>query len=136
MRVENGFYVWKKGFVGKLSDHFTCREFECRCSYSDCTESRISVDYMSNLEKARVEYGSPIKVTSGYRCLKHNRDIGSSDTSQHVLGNAADTVPKDFTTESLDNWIKVVRKYFKSIGLAVNFVHTDGRTDNSREWVY
>lgn len=48
------------------------------------------------LEAIRVRLGmAPVHVSSGYRCLALNRVLGSRDTSQHVLGEAADfTAPR------------------------------------------
>jgi zinc D-Ala-D-Ala carboxypeptidase len=40
----------------------------------------------------------PVIVTSGYRSLRLNRAIGSRDTSQHVLGEAADFRAPQFGT--------------------------------------
>lgn len=42
------------------------------------------------LDAVRELLSTPIIVTSGYRCLKVNKGIGSSDTSQHVKGEAVD----------------------------------------------
>lgn len=46
------------------------------------------------LELVRGILGVPLIVHSGYRNLALNRRIGSKDTSQHVLCQAADMVPK------------------------------------------
>ena len=48
------------------------------------------------LEKVREVLGNnPIKISSGYRCLKLNRALKSKDTSYHVKGLAADfTCPR------------------------------------------
>jgi hypothetical protein len=40
----------------------------------------------------------PVIITSGYRSLRLNRAIGSRDTSQHVLGEAADFRSPQFGT--------------------------------------
>jgi len=49
------------------------------------------------LEAVRVRLGcAPIIVSSGYRCLELNRLLGSKDTSQHVLGEAADFICPGF----------------------------------------
>lgn len=44
------------------------------------------------LEPARVRLGSPIIVTSGYRCVELNKAVGGVVTSQHTKGQAADLV--------------------------------------------
>ena len=51
------------------------------------------------LEAVRVRLGTaPIHITSGYRSLPLNRLIGSRDSSQHVLGEAADFICPGFGT--------------------------------------
>ena len=42
------------------------------------------------LEPLRQKYGSPITVTSGYRCPLLNKAIGGATNSQHMRGEAAD----------------------------------------------
>jgi hypothetical protein len=42
------------------------------------------------LEPLRRKVGRPLILTSGFRSLPVNRLVGSADTSQHVLGQAAD----------------------------------------------
>ena len=44
----------------------------------------------SQLDKVRYLLGNPVNLSSGYRCLKVNRRIGSKDSSQHVNGEAVD----------------------------------------------
>lgn len=42
------------------------------------------------LEPLRAILACTITISSGYRCLKLNRAVGSKDDSQHVKGQAAD----------------------------------------------
>ena len=42
------------------------------------------------LDPARERYGGPVMVNSGYRCAKHNREVGGVSASQHLCGEAAD----------------------------------------------
>lgn len=42
--------------------------------------------------------GSPIIITSGYRCQKVNQLVGGKQSSQHVLGQAADFKCPSFGT--------------------------------------
>jgi uncharacterized protein YcbK (DUF882 family) len=42
------------------------------------------------LEPAREKLGGPIIVNSGYRCERHNREVGGVANSQHLRGEAAD----------------------------------------------
>lgn len=42
------------------------------------------------LDPLREEWGAPIIVTSGYRCVRLNAVVGGARSSQHVYGQAAD----------------------------------------------
>lgn len=45
------------------------------------------------LDPLREAWGSPLNVSSGFRCRELNRAVGGSDTSAHMEGHAADIVP-------------------------------------------
>ena len=90
-----------------LSPHFALSEF----CVSD-TAARRGIDNTPpghviqalertalGLEAVRVRLGTaPITITSGYRSLPLNRLIGSRDSSQHVMGEAADFICPRFGT--------------------------------------
>ena len=50
------------------------------------------------LETVRTILGRPMIITSGFRCLKLNRCVGSKDNSAHVKGLAADFICPSFGT--------------------------------------
>jgi uncharacterized protein YcbK (DUF882 family) len=121
------FYVWKKGEDITFTEHFKSKEFECQCSHADCIDQKISKKLIENLEKCRQEYKHAVIINSGYRCAKHNKEIGGADKSQHMEGKAADTRPKLLTTDTMDEWIKVLNSTFKAMGIAQSFIHVDVR---------
>lgn len=45
------------------------------------------------LDPLRIAWGSPIKISSGYRCPALNKAVGGSTTSAHNAGYAADMYP-------------------------------------------
>ena len=53
------------------------------------------------LDRIREEYGSAIRVSSGYRCKLLNSLVGGAKNSQHLYGEAADLVPVDGNTRRL-----------------------------------
>ncbi len=57
------------------------------------------------LQPIRNQFGV-ILVTSGYRCLRLNRAIGSSDGSDHVKGYAADIVSSNHSELEMAKWIQ------------------------------
>lgn len=53
------------------------------------------------LEQVRKVINKQIQVTSGYRCKELNQAVGSSETSQHRLGCAADIKVAGMTPNQL-----------------------------------
>jgi uncharacterized protein YcbK (DUF882 family) len=83
------------------------------------------------------------QVNSGARCLKHNRDEGSADTSQHLKLTAIDCIfflKKNGKRTQIDNiqvaTTAVESKLFTGVGYlryvksGDNLVHLDCRTGN------
>jgi zinc D-Ala-D-Ala carboxypeptidase len=97
-----------------LSPNFTLREFtDSATAVARGWENVPPPEVMENLrttaaglEAVRsllttiVGHPVPIIITSGYRSLRLNRAIGSRDTSQHVLGEAADFRAPQFGTSA------------------------------------
>jgi zinc D-Ala-D-Ala carboxypeptidase len=87
-----------------LSEHFTLEELTASDTalrkgiknIPDEATTKNLTHLANELEKVRAILGKPMIITSGFRCLELNRHIGSNDTSQHVLGLAADFVCPDF----------------------------------------
>jgi uncharacterized protein YcbK (DUF882 family) len=121
------FFTWKKGELVQFTPHFNSKEFECKCENTDCIDQKISKELIEKLEKCRLEFKQSVIITSGYRCSKHNKSIGGAPKSQHVLGNAVDSRPKTLTTDTMDEWTKIIASTFKAIGIAQSFVHADVR---------
>ena len=57
------------------------------------------------LDPLRAKLGKPIVISSGYRSPKLNKDIGSSEGSQHVTGKAADIIVPGMTANEVFNFI-------------------------------
>lgn len=75
-----------------LSRNFSREEFACRgincCGHS----APVTTELIEALQTLRNIVDAPMVIASGFRCLTHNREIESRDTSQHTLGRAADVV--------------------------------------------
>ena len=118
----------------KLSENFKVSEFSCKGSSCGCTTTLIDEALVNYLQKIRGHFGKPITINSGYRCAKHNKNVGGASGSRHTKGQAADikiagVAPKE------------VAKYAESIGVKGiglyetskdgYFVHIDTRTYKS-----
>lgn len=76
--------------MGDLSKNFSRWEFACKGENCCGHSAPISRELVDALQQLRDLIGKPLRVNSGFRCLTHNRAVGSRDTSQHCLGLAAD----------------------------------------------
>lgn len=121
----------------KLTKNFSLSEFECKDG-SAMPESvfKCIKSLSKELQKIRGYIGLPITITSSYRSLKHNRMIGSKDTSQHVKGNAADIQVKGLTPFEVYNIIEILIEdgvmSEGGLGLYNTFVHYDIRGTKAR----
>lgn len=90
----------------KLSPHFTLAEL-----IASQAAQRLKIDntpapellprlvlLAELLERIRERLGTPVTVTSGYRCPKLNRAVGGVTSSDHTHGHAADIVAPGFGT--------------------------------------
>ncbi len=134
----------------KLSPHFKLREFErsqmAERHNIDNTVKEESVYKNLQLlcehvlEPVRNHYGIPFSPKSGYRCLDLNRRLKSSDTSQHVSGQAADIELPGISNYDLGIWIKnnceydtVLLEFYKEGIPSSGWVHVSYVEGNNRK---
>lgn len=122
--------TFKCGCHTALTRNFTCDEFECPCG---CETQMIDRELADKLQRIRDMLGVPLKVTSGYRCIKHNRSktVGGSPNSRHVYGFAADWRTLNRTVNPVALGIIAQSVGFGGIGIYWHsrgaFVHADTR---------
>jgi hypothetical protein len=99
----------------QLSENFTLKEFT-----KSWQAERLGIDNrpsqkeifamgrlcQSVLQPVRNHFGVPVIITSGFRCLKLNKAIGSDDNSQHITGEAADFKVKDVPALTVAEFIE------------------------------
>ena len=98
--------------MGDLSGHFSLVEFQC----PDCHVGKPSPHLLSILEGARVLYGRPLIITSGYRCKKHNAEVGGVEPSEHGNYQTQTTDAADIAAISADDRYELV-KIFLGFGV-------------------
>ena len=81
---------FKKGHEILLSDNFKSTEFDCKCNYPECEITYIETDLVDKLEEKRKQFDRCIFINSGFRCIRHNHEIGGAAGSYHLTGRAAD----------------------------------------------
>lgn len=111
-----------------MMKYFKKSEFACKC----CGISIVDVELGDVLDDIRGHYNSPITVVSGYRCEKHNTNVGGAKNSQHMQGIAADI--KVSGKEPSEVYKLLNEKYNDKygIGLYESWVHIDVRKNKAR----
>lgn len=73
--------------MGDMTRNFSRWEFACpdKCGFDEIDERLVH-----RLQVVRDIMGLPIKINSGCRCSKHNKEVGGESVSFHLAGMAAD----------------------------------------------
>ena len=80
---------YKYGDKTQLSPHFNVSEFQCKCGGAH--ETPIDENLVAMLEKLYAALDcSAIIISSGYRCVKHDKAVGGNGGGYHTKGQAAD----------------------------------------------
>ena len=113
--------------------HFTLSEFECTC----CGQVNMDKDFLKMLDEARDIAEMPFIVSSGYRCAKHNKEIGGSKDSAHLTGRAADIVCGNNAARKTII-LSLLATGFTRIGVGKNFIHVDSDVTKMQNvmWLY
>jgi uncharacterized protein YcbK (DUF882 family) len=122
--------------MGNLSSNFDTEEFgvqcRCGCGFGSKVED-TNPELWQVLETLRSVCGDkPIRVNSCARCKSYNRSVGSTDTSQHVFGNAADIVIQGKTPREVANIAEELWPNTYGIGRYSQFTHIDVRRNKAR----
>ena len=145
--------------MGDLSEHFNISEFRChdnqyRTPDSFKTTIKDTVEFLERLrglmnfyiyQKTGKWLDIGIQIVSGYRSLEYNRRIGSSDSSRHVAGQAADIKPvngyKYFSYKDFHKMAVLVDRSYSDRPYRIGyygrskFVHIDcGYGHGGRRW--
>ena len=57
----------------QITEHFKEREMRCKCG---CNKLKYDCKLIAKLEILRDRLKVPIIITSGYRCIEHNKRVG------------------------------------------------------------
>ena len=121
--------TWPRGADVQLTPHIHLREMECGCGA--CPRTPVDLDHLRRLETLRARLGGrPIRITSGYRCRRHNAAVGGHPTSEHMEGLATDVVVDGRAPDVVAAIAEDVG--FGGLGRYDTFTHLDGRVRLSR----
>ena len=116
--------------MGDMTKNFSRSEFACKCG---CGKADVNPELVKKLEVFRALCGGkPMHINSACRCGVHNKIVGGSPNSQHLLGKAADV--RKIPGLSIDEMAKHAETAgFTGIGKYRSFVHVDVR-DTPARW--
>jgi uncharacterized protein YcbK (DUF882 family) len=103
---------------------FTRAEFACKCG---CGFNTIDYTLLQVLKEVRDHFGLPLVITSGCRCFDHNRSVGGSDNSQHLLGRASDFKIVGISPEDILDYINSRWPNEFGVGIYHSWIHIDSR---------
>lgn len=128
-KPETSLIKAPKGENKRVSKYFSSSEFDCKCSYPDCRETLIDKRLIAGLERVRELAKMPIKINSGYRCERHNKDVGGVSKSRHRLGLACD-IPTVMSEKRMNEFNDILKKHFPFVLIykGRNFTHVDMRS--------
>ena len=107
--------------------YFKKEEFTCKCG---CGLNNIQLKVVQVADEIREHFGKPAIVTSGTRCVKHNKEVGGVVNSRHLVGKAIDLYIEDVDGGTLVNYTKQLvaqgkLRYTYRISANGNAVHID-----------
>ena len=122
----------------KLRKNISRPEISCRCG---CGSDTMDTETLKVVQNACNHFAKVLgikrvvlTVTSGHRCFKHNKAVGSTDKGQHPQARAMDIKIAGVLPTALYAYLngKYPKKY--GIGLYSTFVHIDTRTNGPARW--
>lgn len=115
--------------MGDLTANFSRAEFRCKC----CGRLILDKALPIALQQLRDKLGKPITINCGYRCEKHNREVGGAKRSQHLYGKAADIRVAGMSPVEVARIAETIPAFRDGgIGIYNSFTHVDIRRGKAR----
>ena len=113
-----------------LSKDFKVREFRSR----ECEVVLYSQRHVDELQAIRNYYDISLSLTNGHRTISHNIDVGGSDDSDHMHGDASDIYMLGIDASDLKIVASKICGWYSSIITYknTNHVHVSSGVDHQR----
>src|SRR5579864_1093640 len=105
----------------EMAEFFSEKEFSCPC----CGANKIETEVIARIDTIRSSLGVPLHINSGYRCEKHNKEVGGAKDSQHLIGKAIDVSIANMTAAKKYEFLSLALEHFNGIGVGNTFFHLD-----------
>lgn len=111
------------------SAYFKRSEFTCKCG---CGFDTVDAGLLNVVTDVRIEFQKPVIINSGCRCPEHNKAIGGSPRSQHVIAKAADIKVKGVHADKVADYLEEQFPGEHGIGRYKGRTHIDVREGCAR----
>jgi len=114
--------------------YFDTSEFDCPIAGQG---DKMDKNFLELLDEARHIASTPFRITSGYRCPQHNKNVGGVPGSSHTKFVACDISCEDSARRYLI--VSALMKVgIRRIGISDNFIHCDMDFDKPQKliWTY
>ena len=125
--------------MGATSKNFSESELACSC----CGKNEMTQETVDALQALRESIGKPLRLSSAYRCPKHNSKVSSTGkTGPHTTGKAIDIVCSVKEAWELLSFAMIRSKIWKGIGVSQKgkhesrFIHLDTIEADNRPWIW
>jgi len=126
--------------MGATSKNFSEKELACSC----CGKNEMTQETVDALQALRESIGKPLRLSSAYRCPKHNSKVSSTGKSgPHTTGKAIDIACSGKDAWELLSFAMIRSKVWKGIGVSQKgkphssrFIHLDTIEAENRPWIW
>lgn len=102
--------------------YFKKAEFRCKCG---CGADSMNETLIRVADRVRGHFGSPMTVSSGRRCSKHNARVGGVSNSRHLSGKAMDFCVAGKTASQVLAYVQKQPEIRYAYAIDGSYVHMD-----------
>lgn len=129
-----GEFISEKRNSTRVLSGFEIKTFDCHCGGAYCSKTIVNTKALALLRSLVNHFqgqGKIVTVTSAYRCLIHNRNVGGVSNSRHTVGDAIDVTVNGIGPNAIAD--VAVSVGFDGVGIYQSgFVHCDTRGYEAR----
>lgn len=96
----------------------------------------MNTEFMVHLQGLREVADFPFPITSGYRCVEHNREVSTASMNDHTRGKAVDIAITDRYKRAIILKHILDIGYFKDVAIAKTFIHVGTGKESAGVGVY
>lgn len=107
--------------------YFRKEEFRCKCGGKFCDGFPMMPEreLVRLADRVRSHFGSPMTVSSGVRCEKHNANVGGAAGSRHMAGKAMDFTVKGKTAPQVLELVRQQPEVRYCYAIDGSYIHMD-----------